>query len=235
MRRKEIAPGPFLASLPLFKQLDSACIARLAAATSRRVLKRGELLFRKGDPATGMFVVVYGEIKLISSTPVRGKRLSGTVGARQSFGEPVMFLERPAIVDAQAAADSLLLHLPKETLFAEIEHNPRFARRVIAGLSKRIESLVNELERQALGSGRERFIDYLLRRIGDAPGPALVVLPAAKAQVASQLNVTPEHFSRVLHELADAGLLHVEGRRITVPDPHRLQRAAARRPGTAAP
>jgi DNA-binding transcriptional regulator LsrR (DeoR family) len=51
-----------------------------------------------------------------------------------------------------------------------------------------------------------------------------VTLPAAKAQIASQLNLTPEHFSRLLHELAQAGLLHVEGRKITVPNPDRLER-----------
>jgi len=34
-----------------------------------------------------------------------------------------------------------------------------------------------------------------------------VTLPAAKAEIASRLNLTPEHFSRILHELLEAGLL----------------------------
>ena len=50
-----------------------------------------------------------------------------------------------------------------------------------------------------------------------------MTLPAAKGEIASQLNLTPEHFSRILHELADAGLLHIEGRKIVVPDRQRLQ------------
>ena len=153
---------------------------------------------------------------------VRGERLTGVVGAGHSFGEPVMFLERPALVDAEAAGDALVLQLPKEAVFAEIERSPRLARRVIASLSQRIESLVHELERQALGSGRARLIDYLVRRAGHHPGPRLVMLPATKAAIASQLNLSPEHFSRLLHELAAAGLLQVEGRRITVHDVERL-------------
>jgi CRP-like cAMP-binding protein len=225
-----IAPEKFLAGVPLFKALDAATLARLAAATTRRTLKRGETLFRKGDPATGMYVVVYGEIKLMTVTPARGARLSGIVGPGQSFGEPVMFLERPALVDALAAGDALLLHLAKQPVFEEIERNPKFARRVIAGLSQRVESLVRELDRQALGSGTERFIAYLLRRCHHRTAPVAVTLPAAKAEIASQLNLTPENFSRVLHDLATAGLLQVQGRRITVPDPSRLQRAARQRP-----
>lgn len=70
-------------------------MGRLAAFTARRPLKRGATLFRKGEAATGMYVVVYGEIKLIATTPVRGARLFGVVGPGRSFGEPVMFLERP--------------------------------------------------------------------------------------------------------------------------------------------
>jgi CRP-like cAMP-binding protein len=229
MARRQIAPEVFLAGLPLFKELDAATLGRVAASTTRRALKRGETLFRKGDHATGMYVVVYGEIKLLSSTPARGTRLSGIVGPGQSFGEPVMFLERPALVEAQAASDALLLHLPKEAVFAEIERNPKFALRMIAGLSKRIESLVHELERHAIGSGSERFVAYLLRQGSGEPGPIVVTLPAAKAQIASQLNLTPEHFSRILRELVDAGLLRVEGRKITVPDADRLQRVARRR------
>jgi len=186
-------------------------------------------VFRKGDAATGMYVVVYGEIKLISTTPARGARLSGIVGPGQSFGEPVMFLERPALVDAQAASDALLLHLPKAVVFEEIERNPKFARRVIAGLSLRVESLVRELGRQALGSGSERFVAYLLRHGRGQPGPFVVTLPVAKAEIASQLNLTPEHFSRLLHELAQTGLLQVAGRKITVPDAQRLEGAARRR------
>jgi CRP-like cAMP-binding protein len=195
MALREIAPEVFLASVPLFKLLGTATLARLAAAT----------------------------------TPARGPRLAGIVGPGQSFGEPVMFLERPAVVDAQAASDALLLHVPKEAVFDAIDRNPKFARRVIAGLSQRIESLVRELDRQALGSGSERFIDYSLRRGRGQAGAVVVTLPAAKAEIASQLNLTPEQLSRILHELAQAGLLQVQGRNITVSDPNRLKRKASRR------
>jgi CRP-like cAMP-binding protein len=140
-----------------------------------------------------------------------------------------MFLERAALVDALAASDALLLHLPKTVVFDEIERNPKFARRMIAGLSQRVESLVRELDRQALGSGSERFIAYLLRHCHDRMAPFVVTLPAAKAEIASQLNLTPEHFSRVLHELQQAGLLQVDGRKIMVPRPDRLPLAGQQR------
>jgi CRP-like cAMP-binding protein len=229
LARREITAQAFLAALPLFEALDAATLARLAAVTTRRTLKRGQRLFSKGDVPSGMYVVVYGEIKLVASSPVRGERLTGIVGPGHSFGEPVMFLERPALVHAEAAGDALVLHLPRQAVFDEIERDPRFARRMIAGLSRRIESLVHELERQALGSGRARVVEYLLRDVPRGPAPALVTLPAAKVAIASHLSLTPEHFSRILRELTDAGLVQVKGRHITLSDPRRLAALAAAR------
>ena len=229
MARREIAPQAFLAALAMFKALDEATLARLAAATTLRRLARGERLFSKGDAATHMYVVVHGEIRLVARSPARGERLTGVVGAGRSFGEPVMFLERPAMVDAEAATDALVLQLAKEAVFAEIERSPRFTRRVIASLSQRSESLVQELERQALGGGRERLVDYLVRRAGSGPGPRLFTLPATKAAIASQLSLTPEHFSRLLRDLAATGLLQMQGRRISVPDVQRLANSKSSR------
>lgn len=233
MPRPEISPQVFLAALPLFKALDAPALARLAAATTRRLLKRGERVFSKGDPVTGMYVLVYGEIRLLARSAARGERLTGVVRAGSSFGEPVMFLERPAVVDAEAATDALVLHLPKEAVFEEIERSPLFARRMLAGLSQRVEALVQDLDRQAMGGGRARLVDYLVRSAGSGPGPRIVTLPAAKGAIASHLNLTPEHFSRLLHELAEEGLLQVRGRSITVPDPARLAAGAEAPPAKA--
>ena len=49
---------------------------------------------------------------------------------------------------------------------------------------------------------------------------------SSKAAVAAHLNLTPEHFSRLLHELADGGLSRVDGRRITVLQPQALATAS---------
>lgn len=228
MRRKPIAPRTFLAAVPLFGELDAASIDRLAAGAERQELKRDAKLFRKGDAATGMYVVVFGEIHLVATTPARGARLTGVVGPGQSFGEPVMFLERTAVVDAQAATDALVLRLPADVVFAEIERNPRFARRMIAGLSRRIEALVREIERHAGGTGRARLAAYLLRGHEGETGELVVKLPAAKAAIATQLNLTPETFSRLLRELSDRGLIRVEGRTIVVPEAGRLAATAGR-------
>lgn len=225
MTHREIDPRQLLARLPLFKELGVASLARIAAGASKVRLARGLALFRRGEMPTGLYVVVYGGIQLRVPGAKRS-RLSGIVGPGRSFGEPMMFLQKPYLVDAVADDDTLLIHVPSEIVFAEIESNPQFARRVIAGLAARIETLVHELDAQVRGTALQRLVAYLLRDPVAAQGEGSVTLPATKAAVASQLGMTPEHLSRLLRELATRGLLQVQGRRIVIGDTQRLARYA---------
>jgi len=154
-------------------------------------------------------------------------------GARQSFGEAVMFLEKPHVVTAQALADTLLLLLPSEVIFDRIEQDPGFARAIIGGLSRKLHELVADVEWLSTRSGTERVIGFLLRDCGaqldqvatkGMPTVVDIDLPVAKGVIASRLNLTQEHLSRILHDLSAAGLISVHGRRIQVLDLERLRR-----------
>jgi CRP-like cAMP-binding protein len=96
---------------------------------------------------------------------------------------------------------------------------------MIAGLARRLHGLVRDVEGYTLHSGQERVIGYLLAELpdGTASGPAEVRLTPGKSVLASRLNMTPEHFSRILHDLAEAGLIEVNGRSIRVTDVARLR------------
>ena len=136
-----------------------------------------------------------------------------------------MFLDKPYVVLAETLADSLLLAIGKHSIFAELERNPKFARKMLAGLAQRLHQLVHDLEAHTFRSGTQRVIGYLLR---DLPAeatdrPVTVELATSKSVLASRLNITREHFSRILHELSADGLIEVRGRTIRIPDPARLR------------
>lgn len=199
---------------------------RIAAGTREIHAARGTVLFRRGDPCEGFHLVVYGQVKLAFTSPSGAEKVVEIMGPGQSFGEAVMFTERPYVVYAQTLADSMLLHVAKPVVFAEIERDPEFARKMIAGLSRRLHSLVSDLESYTLHSGTQRVIGYLLRAEtdgGSREGPVSVALPTSKNVIASRLNLTPEHFSRILHDLTEAGLIRVEGRSISILDIERLR------------
>ena len=95
---------------------------------------------------------------------------------------------------------------------------------MIAGLSIRLHHLVTDVESYSLHSGRQRIIGYLLRDNIDSDEKSLsVTLPTNKGIIASRLNLTQEHFSRILHELSEKGLILVKGRKISIPDVEKLR------------
>ena len=202
-----------LANIPMFSQMSAEEIGRIAACTLPSRYAKGATVFHAGDPCTGFHIVVYGQVKLGFHSPQGGEKVVEIISAGQSFGEALMFLEKPYIVYAQALADTMLLHVAKHCVFSELERDPGFARKMLSGLSRRLHSLVQDVEAYSLRSSAERVIGYLLR---DEGTPAEVELSAGKSVVASRLNMTPEHFSRVLHELTAAGLIAVEGKTVRI-------------------
>ncbi len=225
--RREPDVRAFLAHLPLFQGSSAAELSRLAEATTKRRLARGEILFRQGERPTGFYAVVHGRIALTAGSPGRRERVSDIIGPGRSFGEAVLFLDKPFIVGARALSDAAVLHVAREGVFAELERNPAFGRRMIASLSTKLHATVRELESYALGSGGRRFAAWLARDAGEVR-EADVVLPAAKRAIASRLNLSAEHLSRILRELSESGLIEAYARRIHIPDVPRLRRWAER-------
>jgi CRP-like cAMP-binding protein len=216
----------FLRNLPLFRELAPEEIDRVSVGTRELRVKRGDILFQKGDPTRGFYIVVYGQVKLLFITPNGDEKVIEIMGPGQSFGEALMFMEKPYIVTAHALADSMLLHVSKEVVFEEIDRDPKFARRMIAGLSRRLHHLISDVESYSLRSATQRVIGYLLQPDNDddeAHGRTMVTLPAAKSVIASRLNITPEHFSRILHELTEAQLIEVTGRTVRILDMEKLR------------
>jgi CRP-like cAMP-binding protein len=215
----KIKSQAFLANLPLFRELAPGEIASLAAGTTEIHVPRGGIVFQKGDPCVGFHAVVYGQVKLSFVTPQGGEKVVEIISQGFSFGEALMFMNKPYIVTAQALADTLLLHVSKDVVFRGIERDSGFALRMLAGLSRRVHTLMTDVESYSMQSGMQRVIGYLLRQDAEsahAVATWTVMLPTSKSIVASRLNLTPEHFSRILHDLAAAGLIEVAGREVRI-------------------
>ena len=226
MPRPKITTQAFLSRLPLFEEVAAEELDRIAAGTTEMHVPRGEIVFNRGDPCVGFHLVVYGQVKLAFLSPQGDEKVVEIIAPGYSFGEALMFMGKSYIVMAQTLSDSLLLHVSKTIVFDEIERDPVFARRMLAGLSRRLHSLISDVESYSMQSGTERVIGYLLRQDEDqaqANAPYALTLPTSKAVVASRLNVTPEHFSRILHDLTERRLIDVEGREIRILDVAKLR------------
>ena len=223
----------FLRNVPLFRELDLDELDAIGATTTEQRVPAGTVLFRRGDPCDGFHLIVIGRVKLVLLAPAGAEKVVEILGPGQSFGEPVMFIGRPHTLCAEVLADSLLLFIHKTAILDVIQRNAEFAQRMLNELSLRLYRLVADIEGYTLKSATERVTGYLLAALPDdaCPGrPEEVVLAASKSVLASRLNITREHFSRILHELSRAGLIRVSGRSIRILDPAALRERTAKEP-----
>ncbi|MBI3383743.1 MAG: Crp/Fnr family transcriptional regulator [Aquabacterium sp.] len=217
----------YLGSQPLFKDMSAPELARIAAASTVRRLSRGEALFHAGQSCEGLYLVIDGLIKLFAKVPSGHEKVMEVIGAGGCVSESLMFSDGAHSVNASVLFDAQLLVVPKDVLVHEIEHNAGLAMRMLTGLSRRMNGLVKDIEAVTLHSGVKRVVDYLLHSpvVGEAHNTeqdVTVSLPASKGTIASLLSVTPEHFSRILHDLQANGLISVERRHIHILDAQRL-------------
>lgn len=216
----------FLADSPLFSGLSTDELLRISKSSQLSNVAKGEMIFSIGEPCEAFHIVVSGQIKLFVVSPAGQEKVIEIISPGQSFAEALVFLDKPCILSAQTLTDSVLVAVSKQGVLDEIKRDPHFALHMLAGISRRMHGLIRDVEDYALRNGMQRLIGYLLRDVDtDSLGSentATVSLPASKATVASRLSLTPEYFSRVLHDLVGENLIKIKRRDICILDVQRL-------------
>lgn len=212
-----------LARQDLFAGLDPARVADLAKETLERSYGRGEVLFHKGDMPAGMHIVVSGQIKLAIPSPQGTEKILHLANPGDTFGEAVVFLDKPYPVTAQATQDSIVLLVLKAALKQAMGENQVLTQKILPAMSSRLHRLINDMETCTQMSSLQRVICFLTQGAPKAPGERFVVnLGTSKQNIASQLNLAPETLSRVLNQLSNAKLIEVHGRIIILLDVAKL-------------
>lgn len=219
-----------LSHMPLFSTMGSQELARIARGTKEIRAFKNDVLFRKGDPCDGFHFIIIGRVKLVFTTADGVDKVVDILGQGQTFGETAMLEGQPYDISAQALSDAILLHMSKAVMFEEFDRDPRLRLKMVTGMSRRLRQVMDDVEANSLHSGRQRVINYFLLALAkDAPArDAVLQLPTSKVNIASRLNLTQEHFSRILRELTRQGLIVVQGSRILIPDLQRLRDEAKR-------
>jgi CRP-like cAMP-binding protein len=215
-----------LAHAPLFRDLSASRITRIAQAARQVRLSRHSFAFRRGEQPNGVYVIVIGSVKLAIPSVEGHEKVLEFFGPGDAFGEAVMLLEQPYMVDAQALADTLLIWIDKREILAALEENPAFSRHLLEKLAHRWHALVEDIEAANLQSAAQRLVNFLLSQPRDGD---CTRFPFSKSIVASKLGLSPETLSRLLNQFSRAGLITVHGRMVIIhqPDAFSIQRFAA--------
>ncbi len=231
-RSGNVDPGPaaVLRRLSLFAALGEEELARLAPAVRRRLVPRGHVIFREGEPVTAIHFLTAGCVKITALT-ADGREQTLTILQPGDFFPHLGFLgggSYPAT--AVALEESTVVTVERGTLLDLLRQNGDLALDMLLAMARRLDDLqqrVRELAERDLRVRVARALLHLLNRHGRPDrGGARLDLRLTHQELASLTGTARESVSRTLAALRREGLLEMDGGTLLVPNREALRTVA---------
>ncbi len=186
-----------LAGCVLFQGLPEDALD--AAETSARTVARGrgQVYFRQGEPATHVYAVVSGQVKLVAVHPDGRAVIHRLVGPGEVFGGLAMLGEQLYPVTAESWEESTALAWTGEDLHQLVLRYPQTALnllRMAAGRVRELQARVEELVAERVERRIARAVLRLVRHAGRRSEEGVVIdLPLSREDLAKPHGDHPVH------------------------------------------
>ena len=206
----------------LFASLNAEQMEEICSTSRIIELKEGDILFNQGDEVYYFYLVYSGMIKLYRHSPYGQEKIFELEGSGRVFAEALMFQNHGAYpVNAAAIHKSVVVAINAKKFLSIIKQSMDTCMMVMGDLSKRLHSLISEIESLSLLTGRSRVATYILEQ-SLIKGPD-IKLDIPKITISSMLALQPETFSRLLKELINEDIIKVKDSHIIVLDQEKLR------------
>lgn len=208
-----------------FKALPLKVREAMVGQSALLRLQPGEMLFRQGDPPSGLYALFNGALKISSLREDGREAILAVLEAGTWFGEISLIDKLPRTHDATALGTVQVLQLPLPA-FDALMQQALFARAIAALLAGRVRVLYGIVEDAALRSTRARIARRLLLLAhGDVggSGPARSRVPVSQEGLAMMLGISRQTLSKELRLLAGEGVIELGYGYIDVLSEPRLQ------------
>ncbi|MCK6555590.1 Crp/Fnr family transcriptional regulator [Candidatus Binatia bacterium] len=193
------------------------------------VYRRRQVIFHERTPASGLYILCHGAVKLYQSDRFGRDHILEVAGPGDVLGELPTDPSEPYSVSAEAVTDAQLCYLPRERLVPFIEAYPQVGVRLIAALSRALSAARRKVRTLALKNAEGRLAELLLQL---APGnggegrPTRVPMPYSRREIGEMIGVSTETAIRLLAGLKQKRVIEFGRRDLVLVDPERLKRLA---------
>lgn len=211
-----------LRRLPLFARLADDELGDLADRIRLRAFRRAEAIFRKDDPATHLYLVLDGAVKISLPGEFGQEALVAIMRPGEFFGELALFDRTPRSATAVALEDTRAALLAGDDFLAFLERHPSAVRVVLETLARTIRRLSDRVENLTFLDVPSRVAKYLLDLSQASEGAAPLELVLTQDELAAFVGASRVSVNRVLGDLERREIVGVHRRRITIRDAERL-------------
>lgn len=218
--------------------LDAICIprglgprevARVSAFVRRkRTLQRGEFLYRRGDPFTGVLAIKAGTAKIVVSDSQGNEHILGILLPGELLGFDALSTDRHSC-SAVALETLSFCQLPADKLEVLCQSVPSLMRELFRHAGEKL----NDESRQLILNKRpaeERLASFLIslsdRYRNRGFSPVEFTLSLTRQEIGNHLGLALETVSRLLKQFQRLGLIEVDHKKIRISDVERLRDTA---------
>jgi CRP-like cAMP-binding protein len=211
-----------LARSPYFRALPKHRLNAFVKTLRVRTYSRGDVIFRKGERAEGLHIVLSGSVRTALSTPDGRQQVLKMFGPGRTFGDISVFDEETLPADAMAMTETEVAVVPRSQLLDLLRSSPEMAADVLRLFASRLRAYKQFVEDLALRPVVSRVARLLVDR---ARGTDTLVeespsldLAYTQDEMAAMVGSVREVVQRALKTLERAELIEMRRGRIQVLD-----------------
>lgn len=226
-----------LRHIPLLNLLNAGDRRKLAGEVVESRYRKGQFIFREGDPAEYFHILQEGSVKCVKTSP-EGKEVTLKV-----LMPGDLFCCEAAVFDggahpgcAQPMGDVRLLRLSKKAYFDVLRRNPEAAIEVIRYLGQRLNEAQENAKVLAMDRAEQRLASLLVNlasRAGVKEGGGIrLTIRLTRQDLANMVGITVETAIRVMGRFKRSRLVSGTAKQIMIMDLSRLSRLASEAPAS---
>lgn len=178
--------------------------------------KAGDLIFREEEYPMYYYQIEKGKIKLNNYTEDGKEFIQNIFSDGHSFGESLLFVDRPYPMNALAMENSSIFRISRESFLNLIKNNPEISLNVYQCLAERMYYkyiMLYNLSFQNPVSKLKLLLDYL-KSYHDDKAAYSFQIPLTRQQLASLTGLCIETVIRTIKQMEKDNILKIERRKI---------------------
>lgn len=223
MRSQKVLP-----SIPLFAGLSDSDRRILTSEALETPYRRGEYIFREGDPADWLHIVTEGSVKCVkSSADGRDVTVKVLLPGDLFCCEAAVFNGSPHPGCAKVLEQAKIVRIHKQTYIDVLRRNPDLALEVITYLGNRLREAQENAKAFIFHRAEQRIAKILISMASKAgvkdPCGVRLNVHLTRRDLADMAGLTVETTTRIMSRFKKQGLVQGTAKRLLIQDIEKLK------------
>ena len=216
----------FLKHIRLFDGMSHSEMQEMEKITRMEEVKKRQPLYLPGDPSSNVYLLKKGRVKIANTAPSGKEVTFDILEPGEVFGELDVLEDTPRSTSAETLDDALICVIPRKDFDQYLAMHPNVTAKLtkLIGLRlKKIQSRVEDLVFRDVPARLAHLLSELSKTEGvaDKQGIRLKV-KLTHQEMANLIGCSRETVSTTMGQFRDEGLIHLDGRTITILKPDAL-------------